>query len=144
MYLPSLSSLAYFLRRRPKASHRVNHMTPLYSRLTRKHYTRLEGLGKGQNSILLPNFVSYVRKKAYNIGPRLPQEPTSSSAGLIHFSFLSINYNTELIFVGGYITNPFSDVWKFVYNNNSWTKLGALSTPICQHNSFVVYNVSCT
>ncbi len=39
------------------------------SGLTQKHYARLEMLARDKNSTLLQTFVSFGRKKFYNIGP---------------------------------------------------------------------------
>ena len=78
------------------------------------------------------------------ISAQMPQEaalPTTN--GLMQHRMMSINYNTELVIVGGFTTNAIADVWRYKYSTNSWKKLGVLSTTITQHASFLVYNVSC-
>ena len=75
---------------------------------------------------------------------QMPQEAAlPSTNGLLQHRTMSINYNTELVMVGGWTTGSIADVWLYKYNNNSWTKLGVLSSPVTQHASFLVYNVSC-
>ena len=82
-----------------------------------------------------------------NIMAQLPQEAGFvATQGLKLFGLLSVNYNTELIFVGGLIgPTPVrvATAWSFKYYKNSWTKLGTFSTDVSQHANFVVNNINC-
>lgn len=75
---------------------------------------------------------------------QLPQEQSAPSGkGLQQFELLSMNYHTELIFIGGYVLGPVADIFHYKYSTNTWTKYGNWSTPICQHKSFFVFNLGC-
>ena len=82
----------------------------------------------------------------YYTSSALPQEIGPKGAGtLMNFQIVSLNQNTELLFVGGdYATKPVVDnVWKFRYLSEKWTNVGKLKYPIKLQTSFVVKNVIC-
>ena len=76
---------------------------------------------------------------------RLPQETSLDiKEGISNFKFISMNHNTELLFVGGYyFGSTIDDVWKFRYLSKKWTKIGKLFHPTNLHDSFLVKNISC-
>ena len=75
---------------------------------------------------------------------KLPQQGSQTTA--FFFQIVSMNANTELLFVGGTFSSLpiISDVWKFRYSSGVWTNVGKLHYPIREHTSFLVYNLSCT
>lgn len=78
------------------------------------------------------------------IASKLPQESVSTGFG--HFQLISLNYQTELVFIGGYnygAKTQIADVWLFKYPINSWNKVGQLSASFIQHSSFLVSNLRC-
>ena len=76
---------------------------------------------------------------------RLPQETSLDNfQGISHFKLLSLNHNTELLFVWGeYSGLAISDVWKFRYLSEKWTKIGKLYQSTEMRDSFLVKNISC-
>lgn len=56
---------------------------------------------------------------------------------------ISINYNTEIVLLGGWLDTSIADIWKFSFVNHNWTKLGQLSSGVAQFSSFLVNNIKC-
>ncbi len=59
------------------------------------------------------------------------------------FAMTSINYNTQLLMMGGWTGNFISDIWKFTFANNSWEFLGNLPTARGQMAGFSVSGFRC-
>ena len=74
---------------------------------------------------------------------QLPQE-NGATTGLFNYQLLSLNYHTELLFVGGAVNSiPIASIWKFSYPKFMWTKIGDLIYPNNQQTCFEVYGFSC-
>ena len=56
---------------------------------------------------------------------------------------VTINYNTEIVLLGGQVDTSIADIWKFSFVNNTWTKLGQLNSVVIEFSSFLVYNIKC-
>jgi len=55
----------------------------------------------------------------------------------------SINYNTQLLLMGGLADVFKSDIWKFTLANNTWEFMGNLSGPKSEITGFSVSGLSC-
>jgi hypothetical protein len=55
----------------------------------------------------------------------------------------SINYNTQLLMLGGWTGNYISDIWKFTLANSSWESMGKLPSVIGQITGFTVSGLKC-
>ena len=72
----------------------------------------------------------------------LPQE-VGKPNGIAKCRIISVNDNSELVFIGGYTDNFISDIWKFRMIDLNWQKLGDLSTLNAEHDSLAVSGLSC-
>ena len=72
----------------------------------------------------------------------LPQE-IGQSSGLNLFVMTSINYNTQLLMMGGYTNVYKSDIWKFTLANSSWDFMGSLKSARAEMAGFAVTGLSC-
>jgi hypothetical protein len=71
VFLPGLSSLVYYLRVRPGACPRVEH---LKGASLKKHWTRLEIFARDKYPSFLRTSINYGCKKIYNIGGRFVEQ----------------------------------------------------------------------
>jgi hypothetical protein len=73
---------------------------------------------------------------------QLPQE-TGRKGGLHKFVMTSINYNSQLLMIGGWASGPLPDIWKFTFANSSWEFMGNLTSPRLEMAGFSVTGLSC-
>ena len=71
------------------------------------------------------------------------QQEIGRSGGLHKMVMTSINYNTQLLMIGGWADEPISDIWKFTLTNSSWEFMGDLESPRFEAAGFSVSGLSC-
>ena len=71
------------------------------------------------------------------------QQEIGRSGGLQNMVMTSINYNTQLLMIGGWADEAISDIWKFTLANSSWEFMGNFSSPRFEAAGFVVSGLSC-
>ena len=72
------------------------------------------------------------------------QQEIGRSGGLYLMVMTSINYNTQLLMIGGFAADePISDIWKFTLANSSWEFMGNLESPRYEAAGISVSGLSC-
>ena len=71
------------------------------------------------------------------------QQEIGRSGGLYLMVMTSINYNTQLLMMGGYANSYKSDIWKFTLANSFWEFMGSLKSARAEMAGFAVTGLSC-